>query len=466
MKDNKIFTKAIFFFSCLIFILIVYNLYFFIKYPYLGTDSGFYLSVARDVYQGDQYFTEIASSYNPLSIIIIGIPFLFYDDPDGRMFLLVNIIIMIISTKILYNIFKENFKNTKQINVLFSLIFFLGYLVFDGRYILLEPSSVMFQLLAFYLYLKSKTSQKLFFLFFVGFFISLSFYSKQFGLFLLIPIFMDILIYKNKWFKKLTVLAMGFILPILILFVYYANYGVSTEKYLLYIIGKGIEFDKGIGTGSTIGIFDLFISMIYFILFNLYLLLIPIAFFKLKEIKNKDSFIFIFSAISSLLVLYFASYFHYFLYILPFFIILTAYVFQHIKAQRHKIIFIVSLFISSSLLFVYSFLSNQTSFDKYNNQKETLVELQKSIPEKSKVYIVDPSKAYYFLGQFNSINSKKIGYCFPNYFYSKTICENLTKDSFLILSSEKLNDYKEYLKNYSLTEVIIENKKYIIIKIL
>lgn len=466
MKDNKIFTKTIFFFSCLIFILVVYNLYFFIKYPYLGTDSGFYLSVARDVYQGAQYFTEIASSYNPLSIVIIGMPFLFYDDPDARMFLLVNIIIMIFSTKILYNILKENFKNTKQINILFSLIFFLGYLVFDGRYILLEPSSVMFQLLAFYLYLKSKTSQKLFFLFFVGFFISLSFYSKQFGLFLLIPIFMDILIYKNKWFIKLSVLTIGFILPILILFVYYANYGVSVGKYLLYILGKGIEFDKGIGTGSTIGMFDLFISMIYFILFNSYFLLIPIAFFKLKEIRKKDSFIYVFTALSSLVVLYFASYFHYFLYILPFFIILTAYVFQYIKTQRHNLIFIGSLIISISLLIVYSFLSNNKSFEKYNNQKETIVELQKIIPEKSKVYIVDPSKAYYFLGQFNSINSKKIGYCFPNYFYSKTICENLVKDSFVIISSEKLNEYKKYLKNYTLSEVIIENKKYAIIKII
>lgn len=145
---------------------------------------------------------------------------------------------------------------------------------------------------------------------------------------------------------------------------------------------------------------------------------------------------------------------------------LTAYILQFLIEKKHKTLFLLSLLISCFLLSFYSYLINFSSKQKYINQKETLVELHKIIPKKSKVYIVDPSKAYYFLGNYNSINSKKIGYCFPNYFYSKTICENLEKDSYVIVSSEKLNEYLKELKKYSLSEVIIENKKYTIIKVL
>ncbi|WP_339661491.1 hypothetical protein [Croceibacter atlanticus] len=466
MRINNVLSKIITFINILLLLLIVYNLFYFIKYPYLATDSGFYLSVARDIYQGSQYFTEIASSYNPLAIIIIGLPYFFSDDPNTRLFLLVNFIVMIFSAKIFYNILKENFRNPKQINFLFTALFFLGYLIFEGKYVLLEPISVLFQLFAFYYYLRSKASQNLFCYLIVGFFISLSFFSKQFGLFIIIPILIDILITNKKWFKKCYVITIGFSIPIALLYMYYAYYGVSLEEYIMYILGKGIEFDKGIGTGSTIGIIDLLLSFTYFTLFNFYILLIPIAFFILREIRRKESFIFIFSALVSLSVLYFASYFHYYLYILPYFILLTAYVSQFLKKQSHSIAFTVSLLLSCSLLSVYSYLTNNKAKDNYNNQNESLIRLQNIIPEKSLVYIVDPSKAYYFLGKYNSINPSKIGYCFPNYFYTKTICDNLNKGNFIIVGPDRLNEYVKELKIYNLSEIIIENRKYTIIEVL
>ncbi len=46
-------------------------------YPLISADSGYYLANARDLYNGNKYFIDIATAYNPLSIIVIGLPFLF-----------------------------------------------------------------------------------------------------------------------------------------------------------------------------------------------------------------------------------------------------------------------------------------------------------------------------------------------------------------------------------------------------
>uniref|UniRef100_UPI003D7F1BB5 ArnT family glycosyltransferase n=1 Tax=Pedobacter sp. TaxID=1411316 RepID=UPI003D7F1BB5 len=153
-------------------------------YPFVGTDAGFYLSVARELYQGKVYFIEIASSYNPLSIAYIGLPFLFSDQPDPRFFLAMNVVILVGCACLLRQIF-EHISPKNASNGFLAILFFCSSLYLSGIDITLEPLSLFFQLLALWAYLRFKSNRSLAYLFLTGFCLSLAFLAKQYGYFLL-----------------------------------------------------------------------------------------------------------------------------------------------------------------------------------------------------------------------------------------------------------------------------------------
>ena len=70
--------------ASIVIVLIVFLSISYLSYPLLGSDSGFYLAYAREFYKGNIYFIDIATSYNPLAIVILGIPYLFSAHPDPR----------------------------------------------------------------------------------------------------------------------------------------------------------------------------------------------------------------------------------------------------------------------------------------------------------------------------------------------------------------------------------------------
>lgn len=47
----------------------------FLVFPFVSYDSGYYLSMMREMYAGQLYFKEIASPYNPLAIVLMGLSF-------------------------------------------------------------------------------------------------------------------------------------------------------------------------------------------------------------------------------------------------------------------------------------------------------------------------------------------------------------------------------------------------------
>ena len=457
--DNRIF-KILFYLTLGLNVFLIVS---YLVYPIVGDDSGFYIAAARELYSGKIYFKELGISYNPLSIIVFGFPYLFADHPGYGWHLAMNILFVLSASVIFYNILKLLY-TPKVYNLLFASFFVLLSLVLDGKDVMLEPVSVFFQLSAFYLYLSYINKPKLSRVFFVGLFISLAFLSKQYGLFIAVPIGVDLLWRSKMKIKDLSSLALGFLIPLTIFFLYLFYYGMSFPEFINYVLGKGVTLDIGNGTGIATSFFTYPLDFVYVIIFNLYVILIPFLLIKYyNKLDNRKTLI-ILAALLSLSVLIFANYWHYYQYIVPFWIILFVYLFQNSSSRKFKILVALTFAVSISFIGMHSVLSFQRKKQDLNKQQMVSTELSRYIPHGSEVYLDGLSPSYYYVCHLRSINLRMIGFSFPGYFYPKTIVNYLKPGAFLVVSEPKVDNYAGLLSDCEINKVELNNQVFFIIR--
>lgn len=432
----------------LVFIgLMIYRIF---KYTSVSYDCGYYLSVARDMYNGNTFFTDIAASYNPLGILILGFPYFFTDSTTYSMHVFVNLLFITLGGFMLFLILRR-LKTAIQTALFFSLLYIAITINYDGNVIMLEPYSVLFQLIALFFFLNVLDEKKVFSsLFFSGIYISLAFLSKQFGLFLLLPTGMYLLLKQTALIKRISIYALGVITPLLLLFLFYMSKGVNIIQYISFILGKGVSLDYGNGTGlvdtiNTTGIVNFIIATFFLILIPFYL--------KKSELKKSKIFFFTLLPISSLSVLIFANYNHYFQYVTPYIIILFIVALntsqQKLKPIINQLVFIISVG-------MVVFLSLKTLKLQKRNSKylmKGLAIVEQEIPKGSNVFLSRISPAFYYLLDFNSINLNQIGYTFPEYYKPETILNSLSTGDYLVLTQSYYEKYKQFSHQFSQKKV-------------
>ncbi len=439
-------------FSVLLLICCAASIVAFFWFPFVSQDSGYYLSTMRDMHQGNIYFKDIAAPYNPLAIGILSLPYFFMTITEFSYHLFINLLILGVCSLVLCKIL-QRFNLNKWLNLFLSLSFFMICILYDGNHIMLEPVSLLFQLLALEYYLKFRKKQHFSAILKCGIFLGLSFLAKQYGLFLLLPIGLDILLNTTGKLKNLAVLASGILLPVALLYLYYAWNDTPLTQFINYVLGKGQPFDQGTGTGIHIKfklshLFDCFfyIPFVY---------AIP---FLIKKFNYRELFFYTVMALSSLSIFFFGSYDHYFQYIFAYFIILFAFVASTSQKFTSSIIFYVIL--SVGVIKICSKTVSTIKHQKidYEVQQENFVHLKNIVPIGSTVYLHGISCAYYYLGEYHSINLKKIGYAFPGYFYPETIINNMDKNSFLIVSHNYLDDYLGKTEGFQMETIKFQNE--------
>jgi hypothetical protein len=119
------------------------------------------------------------------------------------------------------------------------------------------------------------SSLKVFFT--IGFLISFSFLSKQYGLFFVAPLCIDLFfIQKQHRIKRLLALGVGFMVPVFIFLVYLYTHGASVKQGIGYMLGKGVPIDVGNGTGNSYDFFSYSIGIVIFLFVRLMLRCYPI----------------------------------------------------------------------------------------------------------------------------------------------------------------------------------------------
>lgn len=124
----------------------------------IGLDGGFYLAIARNLWEDGVNYFDFASSYNPLGIMLLGIPNFFFENPILLNYSLYFIIL--IADAILFYKICLIYRENKIQSIFFTSIFLLYALILDGHLIILEPIQLFFIFLAF-LQLHKKSSSPL-----------------------------------------------------------------------------------------------------------------------------------------------------------------------------------------------------------------------------------------------------------------------------------------------------------------
>lgn len=434
-------TTKLKFLSIFLTIILIATAVLFFVFPFVSDDSGYYLSIMREMHAGNLYFKDIGTIYSPMAIALMSLSFFFSTTYSFEISLFINLMVIASSGFVLYNIMKF-ISEKHSLNLFLSLSFIALCFIYDGNHLMLEPFSVLFQLVALYFYLKFKTINNSVLIFVSGLCIACSFLSKQYGLFILLPIGIDILFSKkiNQILKSGLLLISGVLLPITLLFIYYLTNGVEFFEFMEYILGQSGKLDSGIGTGlnTTFKFRHLLNAFLYAPL----VFLIPVLIFKIK--KNRDLLFYSLLVISSLSPFLFGVYDHYYQYIFAYFILLLVHCLTFSNIKIPKTIFMIVLFFGVVKISFKLVSEIKHQVEDSNIQLKNKLILKDVIPEKSTVYLSGVSPAFYFLGHYKSINLSRITFAFPGYFYPKTIINNLKSGDYLILTDPYLNDYKNY----------------------
>ena len=415
----------------------------------IGLDGGFYLAVARNLWEDGYNYFDIASSYNPLGIMILGLPNLLLDNPVQINYLLY-FFILIIDTILFYHVCVYYRKDQPQ-SLLISAVFLLYALLLDGHLIILEPIQLLFIFISILF-----THRKQYLL--VGLTLFCAFLTKQYSLALIVPICLIIIQEGNAAKQKLIQLTSVCFIFFAALVAFYWLYApmFSFEYYLLRLLGqvpqmKGI-LSNTIGTGEGYNI-TVFAKTLFKIILFFPLMWLPLITFQ----KNKANFNLLITILSFSSVFIFAAYYHYFLLILPWMLILLHQNLDLNKIKIHRFFYIL-------ILLPTLFLFLKTARNKYiiSVQENALSETLKSyIPKDSKVYIVNLSMAQYAHCDFNSIDNNTIGYTFPNVIKKEAILSAMTSGSFLIADLNYLDnkERQQYLIVSNKEEYVIYKKK-------
>ena len=440
--------NSFFYFSILVFGAIISSqLYLIYAFPSLGPDSGFYLKISYDLAHGLSFFNEINCSYTPLALYLNSIPFYLLEDP-GLPLVFSFFLLMYLGIAIVFYKLSFYFNPNKKVNIFFTLLLVCSLLQLEGIHILLEPYVLLFQLTALYFLFRFKSKDRAQII--VGFFVFLAFYSKQYGIFVLPAIayfnYKESLSFRH-FLRKTGLMILGMLLPVFVLVIYFCGVkGVGIIDFLNQLLGvpalKGDELITNLDY-SYIGLRNSFKKLYRIFPFVLLLGYFIFGFFK-RKIKKETIFTGIL-LISSLSILNFAFYLHYYQLIVIYIILCILTVHRDFTKFEYLFIALIFLFFMKSSYSEYRKTFNYKE-GLYIEQKKSLKQLEPYLKKGDLVYLEGISPAYYFLAKYKSPNLKTLGYKFPSELTLRKIDNELPQGSFIVLSQEFRNNviFKDY----------------------
>ena len=323
LKINKSFILSIF--AVLLLIWVIFEYTYALFYATIDSDAGYCLSLARDVTEGRILYKDVVFHYTPLIIYLFSlVKLLSFSYYNYTLVLLFQFIVITVDSFLVYKI-SAFFTKNKLMRLLGFIATLLLFFRYDGVFLELEPFVVFFSLLSVYFVLKSGDRNIYFVL--AGLSAGLSFFSKQFGIIVFVPLIVYILLYEGEFKKsivKLLFLAIGGVIP-LVMFLLYYNTMQEVEIWHL--------FDSlTISVNGRFSMNSYILLMKNFVFYNgLFLIVIPVFFIpqKTKNIKYLLLFVLLFCLFS--LSLCFGVWEHYKQFLIPYIVLIGLFIFENAK---------------------------------------------------------------------------------------------------------------------------------------
>lgn len=319
--DNKLWLVILLVLS--VFVLFSYSFSAFRSF--VNADAGYYLGVTELIHKGYVPYRDFSLGYTPLFFYVLQVPRLFMGNyPAYTGYLLFLYLFAFLDAFLLATIIKR-ITNSKKIAWLTGLIFLILYYYFDGAYFILETFSLCCGLTAMVLLIEKNLSVWRCFL--SGVCCAFAFLSKQYGLLFSGFIGVFVLASDVEWKKRILFCSQvfgGFFI-VIILFVALYYFSGLEPKELVLSLSAGSYGDQSIKL--------YFEGVIKCCKLFLFLLFLPFLFVG-KSFKNKNI---IWACLTGLILatvqFYFNVFPHYFLFLLPFVLILFIILLQMLKRQ-------------------------------------------------------------------------------------------------------------------------------------
>lgn len=395
--------------------------YFSLKFSYIGSDAPYYLSVARDISSGLVPYKDIYLSYTPLAMYFNALLFKIFSGFEYSLFLFFQYLLIFAGGLLLYLINWRQIDIQKQKAGLLSVFFVLAVMSSDGNDIALEIYSVLFVLFSLFFFFKNN-------IFWVGFFLGLSFFCKQFGLLNFVPFFLWFLLEKKHFLLQLPKIAAGALVPLLLFLLYFVGFqNIPLASLFNQLNGAAYVSYTLVSWGS---ITDYLIGAKVFIL-----LVIPLVFYKDIQ-KDRLNFFLIVGVVVNLLPLMLQSFQHYYINTFPFLFVLIGRAWAN---SKNKIILYhaASVFLITGMFYLRVFRYS----DRHKAQQTVSHTAQNMLSRKNEVFLNGSIRYLYLMNNYSNPVVSKIGYSYP---YKP---DRTAMDTINVLSNSELHEaYHERMR--------------------
>ena len=403
-------------------------------YPNMGVDASFYLRVTECIADGAIPEHDLRIMYPPLVFyMLLPIKLLVGKAIAFELFLGFMFLVQLINAFMISKI-SRHYSENKFIQIFAPLLYLFLSFKLEGEYFLLEPFINLWGLLALLLYLKSGRTDN-FSLILSGAVALLAFLTKQYGLGYTALLYILILIDNRASLKKVliksSVFSLGFVLALLcFIFLFRIVYGVY---YDFFAGGRlSVYGEKNIP--------DMLLALGKYIYIGIYLLalFIPMIFIRLLKVRTHFLAYLVLIILFSV-QLYFNTYAHYFILMLPAILIIGVMLFD-VYASKNRILVLCIVLLSLSLneYFIGGHTKNLI-FSTHSMLKadiELAKKINEIIPKGSGVYLFSNVK-FYYLCHFNPAIPEKYGFSYNNALTSQDLAEILSCAEFLIIHSNQ-----------------------------
>jgi len=292
----------------------------------VNADAGYYLGTVELIHKGFVPYRDFKLSYTPLFFYVLQIPRLFMGEyPDYTIYMLFLYLIVFLDAVLLAAIVKKISKSVKW--AWFSAIAFLIlYYYLDGAYFVLEACSVCFGLVSMLILIGEK--QTVWQMMLSGTFAALAFLTKQYGVLFVGVVGVLLLSSDVEWKKRMLnclYAAIGFCVVIALFVLMYMISGLGVDELMHSLGGSGYGKQASLtyveGVGKTLKLFP-------------YLLFVPCLFFGKKDKGLGLITACIVSILLASLQFYFNVFPHYYVYLLPFVLVLNVLMWKKLKTSK------------------------------------------------------------------------------------------------------------------------------------
>lgn len=426
----------------------------------INCDTGYYLGVVELLHEGLVPYKDFALGYTPLAMYLLLIP-RFFTSSYSIIMLFHSLILFTDAVLLAVCVYKE--VRSVLLSWTIGLVFLVLSYYLEGIYLYLEPYSIFFGECAMLVMLSLKekgASKRRFVLLLVsGALSSLAFLSKQYGIVFAAYIGIMALLSSETWKRKVLdciVLFCGFCVPVvLVVFLFAINDGSISELYA-QLSGNGYG-DRSLGMYKT-GVFRV-------------LRLFPWLFFVpvlvLEKDKRKRTVVLSCVAGTFLVSLqfYFFVWSHYYLFLLPFVLLLFGLIWQSVKSSDDcglLYLLLYGMFFTSSVIPLQEVYKTTMFFAKVNQragqmENASRLKMMKQECDIEYALCLDETVQYYYLCPFKPAGMEKYGFSFGRE-TEDVMCERLKEaDCFIIREkdAEKIMGWMEFNKCLSDSFVLV-----------